>query len=61
MRNVSDKIRKENQNLRFMFNNFFLPKNHAVYANVEKYGRARQTTRDNIMLHTKYAICMQVN
>jgi len=26
MRNVSDKIRKENQNLRFVFNHFFFQK-----------------------------------
>ena len=61
MRNISDKGRKENQNLSFIFNNFFLPENHAGYANVQKYGRAKQTTRDYTMLRTKYAICMQVN
>jgi hypothetical protein len=58
MRNVSDKSRKENQNISFMFNHSFLPENHAGYANVQKCGRARQTTRDNTMLHIKYAICM---
>jgi len=32
--------------------------NHAVCENVEKYGRARQTTDDNIMLRRKDALCM---
>jgi hypothetical protein len=32
--------------------------NHAVCENVEKYGRARQTTDDNVMLRRKDAICM---
>jgi hypothetical protein len=49
MRNVSDKSLRENQNTHFIFNNFFL--NHAF---VEKYGRARQATRDNMA----HAHCM---
>jgi hypothetical protein len=60
MSNVSDKSRKENQNLRFMFNHFFLPENHVDCANVQKYGIARQTTRDNIMLHTECGIARQI-
>jgi hypothetical protein len=46
MRNVSDKTSRENQNTRFMFNNFS-SENHALFENVEKYVTARQATNDN--------------
>ena len=32
-----------------MYSATFFPENHAVYDNVEKYGRARQATDDNIV------------
>ena len=41
-------ISRQNQNTHFVFGNFF-SENHAVYDNVEKYGRARQATDDNIV------------
>ena len=37
-----------------MFNNFF-PKVKSVMDNVEKYGRARQATDDNITGHIRFA------
>jgi hypothetical protein len=53
MRNVSDKICRENQNTFFMLKNFF-SENRAVY-NVEKYGTARQATDGNIIRRTRFA------
>ena len=45
MRNVSDKSCRENQNTHFVFSNFFSPrKSYRLWDNVEKYGRAGQTT-----------------
>jgi len=39
----------------FVFNNFFLPENHAVYEkNVEKYSRSGQATHGN----TAHAYCI---
>jgi hypothetical protein len=49
---------RENQNTRFMFNNFF-SENRAVY--VEKSSRARQATDDNIIRRRKDAICVRDN
>jgi hypothetical protein len=48
MRNFSDKSSRENQSTHFMFNNFFW-KSYHLWNNVEKYGRARQATDDNII------------
>ena len=48
MRHVSDWSCRENQNTRFVLNNFFfliVP----LWGNVEKCGRARQATDDNII------------
>jgi hypothetical protein len=53
MRNVSYKSCTENQNTHFMFNNLF-SENCAIYEISEKYGRARQATDDNIMLHRQH-------
>jgi hypothetical protein len=50
MRNVSDKICRENQNTHFMFNNNF-PKSGA---NVEKFGIARQAT-DKVIWRMRFA------
>jgi len=56
MRNSSDIICRENQNTRFMFNFFFPPKIlHFMRSKMEKYGRARQATEDNIMERTRFA------
>jgi hypothetical protein len=54
MRNVSDKICTENQNIHFMFNNIF-PKIVLLWDNVEKHGRPRQATDDNIIRRIRFA------
>jgi len=52
MRSVTDKCCRENQNTHFMFKNFFfLQKFCHLWDNVEKYGRARNATDDNIIWH----------
>jgi hypothetical protein len=48
MRNVSDRICRENQNRHFMFSNIFFKFCH-LCDNVEKYRRAEQATHDNII------------
>jgi len=48
MRNVSDKSRRENQNARFVFNNFIL-KIVPFMRYVEKYGGVGQATDGNII------------
>jgi hypothetical protein len=50
----------ENQNTRFIFNNFSR-KWHRLRDNVEKYGTARQTTDANIIGRRRYALCMLGN
>ena len=45
MRNVSDKICRQNQNAHFMFNNFFFEN---LLHNVKKQGRTREATDDNV-------------
>jgi hypothetical protein len=52
----SDKICRENQNTRFMFNNFFPQKSCRLWDNVAKYCRAGQATDDNMA----HAHCMLV-
>jgi hypothetical protein len=47
MRNVSDRICKENQNTFYVLQ-FFLRKSRQLWDNVEKYGAVRQATEDNI-------------
>ena len=42
-----------------MFNNFF-PQYHAVWDNVEKYGRARQATDDNISVIWRVGFTYQI-
>ena len=54
MRNVSDKICRENQNTHFVFSNFFFRKSYRLRDNVEKYFRAGQATDDNMA----HAHCM---
>jgi hypothetical protein len=53
IRNISDKNCRENQNTHFMFNNFF-QKSCRLWDNVEKYGRARQDTDDNIIRRMRF-------
>jgi hypothetical protein len=48
MRNISDETCRENQNTRFVFSNFS-PKVVTLGDNVEKYGRFRGATDDNII------------
>jgi hypothetical protein len=55
MRNIWDKICRENQNTHFKFNNFFYFGNRAVYENVERYCRARKATEDHIRRRTRTA------
>jgi len=47
MRNISDKMCRENQNTRFMFKSPPLPKSRLLWNNVENLGTARQTKYDN--------------
>jgi hypothetical protein len=46
---------RESQNTHFMFNNFFFWKSRHLWDNVEKYGRDRQATDDNIIQHMHFA------
>jgi hypothetical protein len=58
MRNVSDKICRENQKTHFVFSKFFPPKNRAVYEIIWKnvVETERQATDDNTRV--AYAHCM---
>ena len=56
MRNTSDRTCRENQNTYFIFNNFFFfRKSYRLCDNVEKCGRARQATDDNIIRSMRFA------
>jgi hypothetical protein len=57
MRNVSDKICRENENTHFMFNNLS-QKVVPFMSYVEKYGSARQATDDNITRSMRLACCI---
>jgi hypothetical protein len=49
MRNISDKLCRENQNTRVLFSNFFFFENRAVYQIMwEKYCKDRQATDENM-------------
>jgi len=50
IRNVSDKSCRENQNTKFIFNNFFFRKSCPLWDNTEKYITAGQATDDNMAL-----------
>ena len=54
MRNVSDKICRENQNTHFMFNKFF-SENRAVYEIIWKNIIEPDRTHDNIILRMRFA------
>ena len=61
-RNVSSKSCRGNQYTYFMIYIFFAPqKSCHLWENVEKYGRARQATDDNVIRRRKYTICLQDN
>jgi hypothetical protein len=54
-RTFQKKMCTENQNIYFVFNNFF-PENRAVYEIMwKKYGTARQATDDNIKRRMRFA------
>jgi hypothetical protein len=55
MRNVSNTNCRENQNTHFTLNNFFPRKSCRLCDDVEKYGRARQATDDNIIQRMCFA------
>jgi hypothetical protein len=56
MKNVSDKGFRENQNPHFtFFNNSFFQKSCCLRDNMEKYGRVRQATQNNIIQHMHIA------
>jgi hypothetical protein len=55
MRNVSDKLCRENRNTHYIFNNFFLKKSCCLWDNVEKYGRTTQATDGNIIRRLRFA------
>ena len=55
MKNVSDKICRENQNTYFVLSNFFFRKSCRLWDNVKTFGRARQTTDDNIIRRMRIA------
>jgi len=57
MRNISEKIGRENQNTHFVFNKLFFRKSCRLWDNVENYCTAGKAT-DNNMAH---AHCMLVN
>jgi hypothetical protein len=54
VKNVSDKSCRENQNTHFIFKNFS-QQSCRLWDNVEKYGRARQTTDSNIKWRMRFA------
>jgi hypothetical protein len=54
MRSVSDKSCRENQNTHFMFSNFFR-KPLPLWDNVERYGKARQATDENVIRRMRFA------
>jgi len=55
MRNVSEKLCRENQNTHLTFNNFYFRTPCRLWHNVEKYGTARQATGD-YMAHKLYLL-----
>jgi len=55
MRNILDKCCRENQNTRFVFNNFFPQKPCRLWNNVEEYFRAGEATGGNTRRLTRIA------
>jgi hypothetical protein len=58
MRNITDKICREDQNTHFIFNNFFPRKSWRVWENVEKCWRAILATDKNIIRRMRIACCI---
>ena len=58
MRNVSDKICREDQNTNFNFNNFFFRKSCRLSDNVGKFDRTRQAIDDNTTWRMHFACWM---
>jgi len=56
MRNVSNKICRENQNTFFTFNNLFLPENRSVYEII--LTNMVQPNRPQIKYNMMHALCM---
>jgi hypothetical protein len=54
-RNVSGKICREIQNTHFIIHNNYSRKSCRLWDNVEKYGRTRQATDDNIIRRMRFA------
>ena len=46
---------RENQNTHFLLSNFFFPNSSCLRDNVQKYGRAREATDDNIIRRMRFA------
>jgi hypothetical protein len=57
MRDISDKICRENQNTHFVFSNFF-QKSCRLWNDVEKYGIAGQAADDDIIRRMRFACCV---
>jgi hypothetical protein len=55
MRNVSNNSCIENQKTHFRFSNFLFRKSYRLWDNVEKYGRSRLATDDNITRRMRFA------
>ena len=56
IRNVSDRIFRENQNTHFMFNNvFFFRKSCRLWYSVEKYSVAGKVAVDNTVCRMRFA------
>jgi hypothetical protein len=47
MRNVSDKIYRENKKTHILGSIFFFSENHAIYDNVKKYCRSGKTADES--------------
>jgi hypothetical protein len=54
MRNIWDKVFRENQNTHSMFNNSFPRKSWHFWDKVEKYGTSRQATEDNVIWRMRF-------
>jgi len=55
MWNISDKSCRGNQNMYYVFSNFFFWKSCHLWDKVEKYGRPIQATDDSVIWHLRFA------
>jgi hypothetical protein len=58
MRNVSQRICKENQNTHFVYNKIFFRKSCRLWDNVEKYGKTGHVSDDSIIWRILFACRM---